>query len=148
MADVFDSIGSLVLAGSKVAMCTSCGGYAWGGIQSLCKPCSPPTYALKRQRGRMQKGLFPCWSLQYKGWVIGPMRKPTAAELFHLAKRTLPNPIPNFEGSHTGRPAQGGWSESWSEQELLARFGLNQELLETLVGQLKARSRGSDSDSD
>eukprot|EP00959_Pyramimonas_sp_CCMP1952_P312687 6545359-Pyramimonas_sp.AAC.1 len=75
-------------------MCTRCGGYAWTGILSLAKPCEPPSYAMKRQRGIMEKGLFPCWSVQYRGWVIGPMHKLTSAELYHLAKGGIRTPPP------------------------------------------------------
>eukprot|EP00959_Pyramimonas_sp_CCMP1952_P464465 9486663-Pyramimonas_sp.AAC.1 len=94
MAAVFDGIGAQVLVGGRVAMCTKCGGYAWGGVASLARKCQEPTRALFRQRGRMQKGVFPSWAEQYRGWTIGPMLKPTRIELYHLAKRGARSPLP------------------------------------------------------
>eukprot|EP00959_Pyramimonas_sp_CCMP1952_P273494 5716636-Pyramimonas_sp.AAC.1 len=71
MAPVFQADGQPLLSGSRVAICTSCGGYAWGGVQSILKPCREPTDALKRQRNRAAKGQFPGWAPQYAGWRIG-----------------------------------------------------------------------------
>eukprot|EP00959_Pyramimonas_sp_CCMP1952_P055926 1168577-Pyramimonas_sp.AAC.1 len=70
------------------------------------------------------------------------MRKPTRIELYNLAKRGARSPLPeaclfsgNFSTVH---------DESWSERELLARFGLDGSLLESLAAQSRSKAVASD----
>ena len=114
---------------------------------SLCSKCAEPTYALKRQRGRVLKGLFPGWAPQYKGWKLGQLRNLTNAELFRLAKRGLKAPLrANTDPQVEWKPV---WGESWSETQLLARYGLDAHMLSELMAQQRLRkSRDCDSDSD
>ena len=86
------------------------------------------------------------------------MRKLSRHEFFHLAKRgirtvtgasstgagaTLPQVIT------AGDAPKSVWGERWSEEVLLARFGLTQELFENLMAQERSKESGDgDSDSD
>eukprot|EP00959_Pyramimonas_sp_CCMP1952_P033862 710515-Pyramimonas_sp.AAC.1 len=61
-ATVFGVGGRRVIRGSTVLFCTACGAYSWGGRVSLCKTCPRPqdvSIALRRQKGRAAKRLFP-----------------------------------------------------------------------------------------
>eukprot|EP00959_Pyramimonas_sp_CCMP1952_P399212 8365109-Pyramimonas_sp.AAC.1 len=68
-------------------VCIACGGYAWAAAQSLSKPCAsrPPTKHTRRQLARAWGGVFPSWGGPYKGWRLGPLSEPSAADLLALA---------------------------------------------------------------
>ena len=129
MASVFQADGSPVLSGSRVAVCTSCGSYAWGGVQNLAKPCQAPTTALKRQRNRAAEGKFPGWAPQYAGWRIGSLTEATGHDLACLVARRAPSLV-SQEGQTDELLGEAGGGVVWGRSELLARFGLTQESVE------------------
>eukprot|EP00959_Pyramimonas_sp_CCMP1952_P402867 8442224-Pyramimonas_sp.AAC.1 len=67
-ATVYGADGLRVPRGSTVLFCTCCGACSWGGTKSLCRISPKPldvSVALRRQRGRAAKRLFPGWAPQY-----------------------------------------------------------------------------------
>ena len=125
-ATVFGPDGERVVGGGTVLICTKCGGYSWGAVKSLSRPCAPPTVALARQLSRVQTSVFPSWAPQYKGWTIGPMRSATPADVAILATTSSAD-LQTLGGGSWGSWSPSSWGERWSEAECAARFGLTPE---------------------
>ena len=85
---VWDGAGTRVAGAGWVMTCIKCGGYAWGGVDTLCKPCPsrPPSRDLAQQRNRPFKGLFPSWAKQYRGWRVSDQRAPAPSDLLALVR--------------------------------------------------------------
>ena len=117
-------------------VCTKCGGYSWGAVKALSRPCAPPTVALRRQLGRVQKSVFPSWAPQYKGWTIGPTRAATPADVAILATTSSAD-FQTLGGGSWGSWSSSSWGERWDEAACAARFGLTPSQLGEEVDRLR-----------
>ena len=108
-------------------VCIKCGGYAWAGLDSLCKVCpgKAPTSARGQQRRRALQGLFPSWAKQYKGWTVTCPRVPAPMDLLLLLRAARKGIVVSKDEDVCPKFFEGPtWGERWETSVLLSRYGL------------------------